>query len=276
MGDENEKPRPAEAEPGREGTSSTNADRPRREEPARPGFFKASRATAGLELLKANHHAFVLLYVIAHRARWREGFNQHGLGTGEAFIGDHDSCGLTEGEYRAAKKFLAKHGLATFRATNRGTIAALINTEVFDVLPVAYDGQNYTNTPPQRRTDDGQTTTNKEGKEGEAGKNLNLALTVDASPRNFHHLIPDALNTPEFIAAWGRWIADRKKRRKEVTEEAAKLQLAKLTGFGLRDAIASINQSIERAYTGFFPPRPTPAGQSVRPTPKPPDPKCSF
>jgi hypothetical protein len=49
-------------------------------------------------------------------------------------LGDWESYGMTKQEYRTAKRFLEKHGFATFRLTPRGTIGRLANTRLFDPL----------------------------------------------------------------------------------------------------------------------------------------------
>src|SRR5690349_11782108 len=79
------------------------------------GFFAAHRGEAPLELIKVNHNAFILAYVIAHRARWSDGFNQHGLAVGEAMLGDHDEYRMTRQQYRTAIGQLVKWGFATTR-----------------------------------------------------------------------------------------------------------------------------------------------------------------
>lgn len=130
------------------------------------GFFKAGRSDTGPQIIRANHCAFVLLYIIAHRARWRDGFNQHGLSQGEAMLGDYAEYDLSERQYRTAKHFLEKHGFATFKATNKGTIATLVNTEVFDVFGRQGDEQNDRQATDARQASDRQATTNEEGKKG--------------------------------------------------------------------------------------------------------------
>ena len=98
-----------------------------------------------MELLAASNSAFLLLYQIAWRARRTDSFNRHDLAIGEAFLGDFKNIGLTEGKYRHAKKYLEDHRFATFRATNKGTIAKLINFDVFD--PNLEDSNGQHNTP---------------------------------------------------------------------------------------------------------------------------------
>ena len=103
--------------------------------PAQPqgyGFVKLIRSSETPELMQ-DPFAFVLLAQIAYRARWRGALNRHDLQIGEALIGDHDSIGLTEQQYREAKKRLTKYGKATFHTTNRGTIARLTDASVFDL-----------------------------------------------------------------------------------------------------------------------------------------------
>ena len=110
------------------------------------GWFKAIRGTETTELLKANKNAFLLLFVIALRAQRTTAFNRCNLKPGEAPIGDYSNCGMTEGEYRTAKKNLQQWRFATFRATNRGTIATLMDTRIFDVNLEQSDEQNDTRT----------------------------------------------------------------------------------------------------------------------------------
>ena len=99
------------------------------------GWFKAMRGGDALELLSANPLAYVLASVIAHRARWREGFSRHGLGQGEAMLGDYKRCGMTQQQYRTAKAQLTEWHFATFRATNKGTVGKLMDSRLFSTSP---------------------------------------------------------------------------------------------------------------------------------------------
>ena len=108
-----------------------------------PGYFEATRSEDALELLKANPLALALAYLITYRARWRNaGFNPHGLQFGEAFLGDFENYGMSERNYRTAKAQLDEWGFATFRVTNRGTVAKLSDTRLFKINPRKGDGQN--------------------------------------------------------------------------------------------------------------------------------------
>ena len=64
--------------------------------------------------------------------------------------------------------------------------------------------------------------------------------------------LPDALQTPEFIAAWEEWQTYRKQKRKTLTAVSIKKQLEFLASIGVQDAIISINESIKNGYTGLF------------------------
>ena len=127
-------------------------------------YFKSYRSDVAKELLAANKNAFLLLWHIACRAKRTNSFCRYNLAIGEAPLGDTGAMGLTEGEYRYAKKFLSKHGFATFRATNKGTIATLINFDVFDPNLEDSNGQHNTPATNQRRTNNEPTTTNKNNK----------------------------------------------------------------------------------------------------------------
>ena len=83
------------------------------------GFIKLNRGPETLELLN-DPNAFILLTVIALRARRTDEFNVHNLRSGEALIGDYAKYGLTHRQYRTAMKRLARWGFAEFRPTTRG------------------------------------------------------------------------------------------------------------------------------------------------------------
>ena len=147
------------------------------------GWFKAVRSREVIELIRANPNAFILAYVIAHRARFHDGFNADGLERGEAMLGDFESYGMTERQYRTAKEQLTKWHFATFKTTNKGTLGKLMDTRLFDPLNISTDRQNDNQPTGKRQAGDGQPTTNKKVKKGnnekEGGKN---------TPRSF---IPD-------------------------------------------------------------------------------------
>jgi hypothetical protein len=96
------------------------------------GFVKLMRSDFTLELLH-DPLAFALLAQIAYRARWHAGFDVDGLEVGEALIGDFKNCGMTRWQYRGRLARLVKWGFVTARPTNKGTIAKLVSTAVFDL-----------------------------------------------------------------------------------------------------------------------------------------------
>jgi hypothetical protein len=140
------------------------------------GFIKLIRSDVVMELIARNRNAFILLAVIAYRARRTPGFNRYNLAPGEALIGDYESYDLTEQEYRTAKKILSEGQFATFKTTNRGTIATLMDSRVFDINSESSNGQANSQSTGKQRTANGQATSNKEtnkerikdGKKGEA------------------------------------------------------------------------------------------------------------
>lgn len=68
-------------------------------------YFRIFRSDEMLYLARKHPNAFILLTFIAARAR-RENGHPDGLVIGECHIGDHKEYGLTEKEYRTAKKIL--------------------------------------------------------------------------------------------------------------------------------------------------------------------------
>ncbi|MEO5713587.1 MAG: hypothetical protein ABIT37_08855 [Luteolibacter sp.] len=113
------------------------------------------------EALLARHpKAFLVLCQIAMRAKWKDCPIEK-MKAGEAFIGDYKEAGLKkEMEYRYAKGILADLGLATFRGTNKGTVAKLENTMIFSVSAEFNNGQSNGQETTKQRASNGQGTTN--------------------------------------------------------------------------------------------------------------------
>jgi len=139
------------------------------------GWIKLKRGNTTRELLK-DRKAFALLTAIACRAKRTDDFNIHGLAPGQALIGDHKNCGLSEQEYRGAKTRLKRYGLVDFKATPRGTIATLCSTAIYDINVT--EGQQADNEQPTdgQRAANGQATTIKNE------KNEKKKRTTSATP----------------------------------------------------------------------------------------------
>lgn len=95
-------------------------------------FIKFMRSQDTLELLK-HPNEYTLFSLIAYRAKRTEKLNIFNLKLGEALIGDHNSCGLTRQKYRSALNNLINWNLIKIRTTNKGTIAKIINSDIFDI-----------------------------------------------------------------------------------------------------------------------------------------------
>jgi len=127
------------------------------------GFIKLNRSPETLELLD-DPNAFVLLTVIALRARRTDEFNIHNLQSGEALIGDYKKYGLTRQQYRTAMKRLGQWRFAAFKPTTNGTVATLLDQRIYDInLACEQPAGNHqiTNDPP---TANHRPTTNKNEK----------------------------------------------------------------------------------------------------------------
>jgi hypothetical protein len=141
-------------------------------------FFKAVRSPEVLELIQLNPLAFTLLFIIAYRTWRTTDWNRHNLKIGEAFIGDHHECGMTEQNYRTAKIILSKAGFATFNPTNKGTIARLTDSRIFDVNLESPNGQLNRRLTDGQRTANGRVTTNNKLKNDKKGENTPPTLTT--------------------------------------------------------------------------------------------------
>jgi hypothetical protein len=99
------------------------------------GFIKLNRDTESFwKLVQKRHSAFILLCIIAQRAR-RFSDEDTGLETGESWIGDFEKYNSTRSKYRTDLKWLKKLGFITTRKHDRGTAAKLIDSTIFDINP---------------------------------------------------------------------------------------------------------------------------------------------
>lgn len=125
------------------------------------GFIQLNRSDTLKELLKYEHNCFILLTVIAARARRTNTFNVFGLKPGQAFLGDYKEYGLTHQQYRTAMKKLENWKFITTKTTNKGTIATLLDTRVYDIN-ITEDNKQANNPPTNKQqTGNKRVTTNK-------------------------------------------------------------------------------------------------------------------
>jgi hypothetical protein len=145
-----------------------------------PSWVKLTRSENTVELIEKHPKAFLLLSQIALRAR-RTSSKVSGLEPGEALIGDFKKAGLTQQEYRTAKIILNKLGFATFRTTNRGTIAKLLDTSIFDINIEVINERDNEHETNRNQTGDELIATNKNGRSRELnnGKNKDMSARFE-------------------------------------------------------------------------------------------------
>jgi hypothetical protein len=138
-------------------------------------FIKAIRSEEATSL-DVNPNANHLLNVIARRSR-RTKCTINNLDVGECFIG-YKGVGLSEQQYRTAKKQLVKWNFIALRiarkvtggVTSGVTVARLLDSRVYDINA---DDANATLTPTQRQPN-ATPTSNKECKNEKNGKNKDI------------------------------------------------------------------------------------------------------
>ena len=95
------------------------------------GFIKYMRSEEAINL-HSNKNANHLLSIIAFRAS-RKGNPVLGVKPGEALLGDYRNYNLTRQQYRTALNNLQDWGYINHRVTNKGTIAMLLNSAVYNI-----------------------------------------------------------------------------------------------------------------------------------------------
>lgn len=135
------------------------------------------------ELIK-HHKEFILLTFIAQRAKRTVGIDLlTGLRQNEARIGDHNAYGLSEQQYRTAKKNLEKWKFATFKATNKGTIATLCSTSIYNINAEQPNDQNSRQaTGKQRAANDKEECNNVNNVNNTSVNGCSLSLNIEEQP----------------------------------------------------------------------------------------------
>lgn len=204
------------------------------------GFIKAMR-TEEADFLDNHPIANHVLNVIARRAR-RTPCKLNKLEIGECFIG-HKGLGITERQYRTAKKQLSEWTLVEFKrgrkATDKGTVAKLLDSRVYDINATEEDGRE----TDKGRKGDAKETTNKE---------CNKVNNEELIPLSKMKDIPDGLNHE----AWSEWLSYKKETKSpyktERGEKAKVNELIKLSYGNQANQLLIVRQSIDNEWKGLF------------------------
>jgi hypothetical protein len=196
-------------------------------------FIKAIRSETA-SFLDFNPNANHLLNVIARRSRRTE-CKLNSLSVGECFIG-FKSVGLTEQQYRTAKKQLQKIDLVSFRVarkltggvTSGVTVAKLLDSRVYDIN---IDEGNATVTPTQRQPN-ANLTSNKNDKNDNNEKNDKNKERSSLINEGFNHF----------------WKFYKKKADKKNSFTKFKLIVKKMSVEGIEDFVDMITKDCKKRF----------------------------
>jgi uncharacterized protein YdaU (DUF1376 family) len=87
-------------------------------------------------------------------------------------------------------------------------------------------------------------------------KRTRIKREVNAPLKEIAIAIPSSLSSSSsFLSSWDEWVIYRKKIKKTMTPMTQEKQLSKMAKWGPDRAIAAINLSIEKGWTGIFEPK---------------------
>lgn len=107
-----------------------------------------------------NHNAFILLSIIALRAKRQEHPLNQDRKIREAEIGDYKNYGMTRSVYRTAIRSLVRDQIIAIKTTNKGTIATLLKDDIYDINVSDDNQQDDQQVTIKSPSDDHQVTTN--------------------------------------------------------------------------------------------------------------------
>jgi hypothetical protein len=120
-------------------------------------FIKLNRCEKTNDLIECHPNAFLLLTVIALRARRVPNIIKN-LDVCECFVGDFDKIGLSRQQYRTALDVLESLKFIIKTPTNKGTVVKLINSNIYDIN---IEDANQPDNHPDNQPDNQPATTNK-------------------------------------------------------------------------------------------------------------------
>ena len=188
-------------------------------------------------------------------------------------------CSIGKSTCQRALKSLQSANLVEIEA--RGNRTNIYRLKV-EPTPKGADGQNdhpssdgqsdhlrWSNRPPHMvnmTTSDGQsdhryskdTVTNTVKDTGMDSVEVKGKVTRGSKPKKKKPAtitLPASLNSPEFVEAWSEYIKMRNKKRKEMTDFAAKLIIRKLERMGPADALTALHSSITAGWTDVYEPK---------------------
>ena len=124
-------------------------------------------------------------------------------------------CNLSEQSVRTTMRNLEKLDFLTIKSTNKFSVVTVLNWESYQLT--------------------NQQTTS--------------SLTTNNNTNNKNNIkVPEGIN----LEAWDEWLEYRSKKKKKVSEAAAKKQFKLLLKYNQDDQQAIINQSIASDYQGLF------------------------
>lgn len=204
------------------------------------------------KILRERPSAFCLLTLVVIRARKADLIDENGnkihdeIEIGEALIGDYETYGATQQIYRSDKKYLQGLKILTYRTTNKGTIAKLINRAVFDIERVKTTNEVTTkSTHNQRATNDPATT-----KQEDRSKNNNISTSVvlPVNDKEIDPASPDSI-TPQIISSIAK--------KYRVSEEDVKnkvfpnLKAKAEGGYEVKNWVKKLDMFTDRALNQF-------------------------
>lgn len=205
------------------------------------------------------------------RANWetRQLLNGQVLQPGQMVIGQDllaQELGMTRKELRCAMTRLVKCGNIATTGAKKGTTITILNWQKYQErgqIPgsaTTMPDNDFHDGPSDEGPDRGQIGARKGPDRGqigaieEEGKKERREEGKKKKGAGAPDVIPEALDTPAFIKAWGEWHSYRSEARlKRWAPRTRTAQLKKLAAIGPGAAIECIEASISKGWAGLFP-----------------------
>jgi predicted transcriptional regulator len=152
------------------------------------------------------------------------------------------NTGLSEQSVRTCLRLLTTTGFLTSEPTNNGTLITICKYD---------DYQNLNHQPTTESTSDQPAINQRSTSDQPHLKKDKKEIIEEDKNKEALFDIPEALNTPKFIQAWGSWQAHRKEIHKPLTRQSVKMQMKTFADWGVDRAVAAIEHTISKGWQGI-------------------------
>lgn len=184
------------------------------------------------------------------KAQWKQADRAGAPSRGQFFTGQasgSEELMVSPSKWYRGMRTLCDLGCITMEANSKKTTVTVCNYATYQ------DNVDEIEQPLAIQMNNERIASEQRSLEEECKKERKVAVVENFDPLSI--VLPAALDTPRFSAAWSEWINYRRERRLSLRERTVAKQISTFAIWGELRAIEAIDASIRNGWQGVFEPR---------------------